>query len=1166
MENTMKTNHVLKSLITAGMLSSSIMLAGCGGSDDAEEKIVDTNIAPVVAISGDASVKESKTIKLTATASDSDGTIASYLWTVKSGPETLLTGANSSEVTITAPDVAQDTDLVLAVTVTDNEGKASTAEFKLQVLRKVSNVSISGLVTDQPIANAVIEIIVGEETFQTQADATGKYNVNISVDDSLNNTLVRINALGDNAINPEVEFVSQLGSVASLVAAAGDDAILDKEENFAVNITNVTTSEFALIKRAGELPTSDSELEQAKLAVDADEKLTLAAIIKIIVDNEDDSYVLPEGVNSTLDLVDDEKTANEYIAQVNEQDPTIIEETKEEIKDDGELVDAGGFSVVGNHLIASIKHYSSDARQLEFNEDKTGKFISDVATETAFTWQQNENQVDITLPEIVTMSVAFEDDGNGGQYEIWHQLVGLDMSIIDSNESVTTVEFTEILRTYNKTLEQVTDEFIDKGIENLIAKDSTLAITKEELVATWVIDSLYIDETNGNYPTPASVTVLDDGSASLTYQDIQISGLTWQLVNNQFELTIPNGNSDPATVFNYYFIKDLTVGYQFIAAVSDNTNSDYRTRSGKMVKQQDVQLTNELAIGHWDVMSGQDVFGDVFYEVYADGVFTAKLYDNSYFWHIDDSGLLQRERYRNIETNARCDSPKQAGCYLARQISHELIAKQDNTYHVIRTWKNYSQEGELYSANNWFMTLEHKTENGVSQFDYYWLDDMQLHQAESDGIETFSFETQWDNEGNVYLRELYVQYSGTRELVSEYSIRSGILYFTEDGEEVALEITDFDRDYLTVCDAGQSCTEETSSIFYLNQQAAEDAVITPPVVDNSHPLDGAWFIPEEPTFALVFKDGKWVQAQYDTQGSDEIPGFELGDFTWDETTTELSVNLTYDGNGAAGYDADLKHKASVNGDVLTLEIEGEGVIQLQRVKNSNNSLIGGFHGDALDSDEFYFTVILNNNTVIDIEYTHSLKGIYAANYTYDVATGKFTTMSIVDQINLQDNNSVLFVHGDIVQWKDGTEFGVGRRFKYSSDAPVFNSNDLLGSYAVEVMEGNTAITVEFTFNADSTASLTYENETFFYNWEIGLGQLIMSEIQPDSGIEVSGFIFTPISMDGNTWQTQMLEFDEPEMSDDNDDPENHDQKPATWTKQVMKRSLVQQELGIKTLH
>lgn len=200
------------------------------------------------------------------------------------------------------------------------------------------SVTITGLVTDRIIANADVKIRIGDEEFITNADNQGSYSTKIEVDEALSNNLVQIVALGDANLNAEVEFVSQLGSIGSIVNQAGDDAILDITDNFAVNITNVTTAEFALITRDGNTPTTDTELNTAQATVDDNDKNTLAAIIKIVVDNDD--YNLPQGVTSTLDLVDDINTAEAFIQEVTTQDPNLISNTIDEIANDSNLTNS----------------------------------------------------------------------------------------------------------------------------------------------------------------------------------------------------------------------------------------------------------------------------------------------------------------------------------------------------------------------------------------------------------------------------------------------------------------------------------------------------------------------------------------------------------------------------------------------------------------------------------------------------------------------------------------------------------------------------------------------------------------------------------------------------------------------------------------------------------
>lgn len=338
--------YTFKRLVRASFFLVSSLLLGCGGSGDGASAPppIDTipmNSEPTVSISGNDSVQERQTLFLNADATDSDGNITSYLWSVKSGPSVSLNGADSSELSFTAPDVDEDTSLVLDVTVTDNDGATTTSEISISITRKVSSVTINGLVTDKAITNANLVITVGDSIFNAVANENGIYNAIITIDESLVNELVQIRALGEQSINPEVEFVSLLTSVSNLILIAGDDGILNSSEDFRVNVTNVTTAEFALIEQAGPLPTSDSQLLEAQDAVNQEEKLILAALIKIVVDGEgDDAFNLPAGVISTLDLIDDKSTSEAFIAEVNAQNPSLIDETIDKIVNDTDLSDS----------------------------------------------------------------------------------------------------------------------------------------------------------------------------------------------------------------------------------------------------------------------------------------------------------------------------------------------------------------------------------------------------------------------------------------------------------------------------------------------------------------------------------------------------------------------------------------------------------------------------------------------------------------------------------------------------------------------------------------------------------------------------------------------------------------------------------------------------------
>ncbi len=197
--------------------------------------------------------------------------------------------------------------------------------------KKANVVTITGLVTDNTIPNATVTIYVGSQTFTTTSDANGKYTINLTVDDANLNKPIKAVAKG-GAAQSEVEFVSLLPSFKTLIEQAGNDAMLNSVENFAVNITNVTTAEYALIEQNKFSTATDAELETAKKNISDAEKLKLAALIKIVVDSPD--YNLPNGVNTTLELVSNKTTSDAYAATL---DASLIQSTIKTILNDKTL-------------------------------------------------------------------------------------------------------------------------------------------------------------------------------------------------------------------------------------------------------------------------------------------------------------------------------------------------------------------------------------------------------------------------------------------------------------------------------------------------------------------------------------------------------------------------------------------------------------------------------------------------------------------------------------------------------------------------------------------------------------------------------------------------------------------------------------------------------------
>ena len=93
------------------------------------------NEAPTASASAEAQAYEGTTVTLDGSASsDSDGSIATYLWEQTAGPTASIANPAAQSTTFTAPAVEEHTALAFLLTVTDNDGAQSTDEINITII------------------------------------------------------------------------------------------------------------------------------------------------------------------------------------------------------------------------------------------------------------------------------------------------------------------------------------------------------------------------------------------------------------------------------------------------------------------------------------------------------------------------------------------------------------------------------------------------------------------------------------------------------------------------------------------------------------------------------------------------------------------------------------------------------------------------------------------------------------------------------------------------------------------------------------------------------------------------------------------------------------------------------------------------------------------------
>ena len=198
------------SLLTVGLLPA------CGGSNTSptEEIAVapvaeDIAIAPVVEVESRREALSGTQVLLTATASDTDGTVETFEWAQLSGPSVVFANPAASQTEATLPDVSTPQIVTLQVTVTDNAGNESRVTFTLSVLlpdnlapnasagediRVAENQPFTlsafassdpedGMLTYEWIDNTSSDVVSTAQTYSATLTTAGQYDFTVKVSD-----------------------------------------------------------------------------------------------------------------------------------------------------------------------------------------------------------------------------------------------------------------------------------------------------------------------------------------------------------------------------------------------------------------------------------------------------------------------------------------------------------------------------------------------------------------------------------------------------------------------------------------------------------------------------------------------------------------------------------------------------------------------------------------------------------------------------------------------------------------------------------------------------------------------------------------------------------------------------------------------------------------------
>ena len=138
----------MKVRIAPILILAALLLSACSGGGGSGSQPPAANLPPTVDAGADQTAASSATVNLNGTATDSDGTIASYSWTQSSGDTVSLNNANTANASFIMPSSAVNEALTFKLSATDNLGKSTSDTVTISIANVSGGaVDITGKVT-----------------------------------------------------------------------------------------------------------------------------------------------------------------------------------------------------------------------------------------------------------------------------------------------------------------------------------------------------------------------------------------------------------------------------------------------------------------------------------------------------------------------------------------------------------------------------------------------------------------------------------------------------------------------------------------------------------------------------------------------------------------------------------------------------------------------------------------------------------------------------------------------------------------------------------------------------------------------------------------------------------------------------------------------------------
>jgi hypothetical protein len=259
---------------------------------------------------------------------------------------------------------------------------------------------LRGGVPEGVLAGAAVTASVGATEFTTQTDADGRYVLRIA---SPENGMVKLEVRGA-AEQSHVRLVSLVGDLDRLIAQAGSDGVLTREENNQVQVGSLGTAHARLLLAANEGAAihSDAQMDAARESMDYPQLLRQAGAVRLAIPGV---YELPAGTEDTFALISDRTALADFIAYVNRINANALPNAIAELVADPELIVLqAADGLVGRHALmfhqgppGALNMQYLQGHRMTLDAGGSGHYVTATPnSDPSVAWSSGSGMVDVT--------------------------------------------------------------------------------------------------------------------------------------------------------------------------------------------------------------------------------------------------------------------------------------------------------------------------------------------------------------------------------------------------------------------------------------------------------------------------------------------------------------------------------------------------------------------------------------------------------------------------------------------------------------------------------------------------------------------------------------------------------------------------------------------------